>query len=142
MNNKDTEQLQHELSSADTVEEYLTANQDHLRQCTLAEYLSQLLEEKHLSRKEVIEKSELDSIYAYHIFAGRKGKPSRTKVISIALAMGLTPKETQHLLYYAGAEQLYVRNSWDSVIWHALDNHLSVRQTNKLLESLSETEFL
>lgn len=94
MTEKDTEQLQHELSSADSVGEYLDSNQEHMRRCTLA------------------------------------------------LAMGLVPKEAQHLLYYAGAEQLYVRNSWDSIIWYALERRLSVRETNELLASLSETEFL
>lgn len=31
MSEKDTEQLQHELSSADTVDEYFAANQEHMR---------------------------------------------------------------------------------------------------------------
>lgn len=142
MSEKDTEQLQHELSSADTVNEYFAANQEHMRKCTLTEYLSQLLAEKHLSKKDVIKHAEIDELYVYHIFAGRKQKPSRRKMIAMALTMKLTPKETQHLLYYAGAEQLYVRNSWDSIIWHALERGLTVQETNELLASLSETEFL
>jgi len=142
MSEKDTEQLQHELSSADTVKEYLAANQEHMRHFTLSEYLSHLLEEKHLAKKAVIEHAEIDEVYAYHIFAGRKRKPARSKIIALALAMKLTHRETQHLLYYAGAEQLYVRNSWDSIIWHALERGLTVRETNELLASLAETEFL
>ena len=142
MTEKDTEELQHELSAAPKIDEYLAGNCENLRQYTLAEYLDLLLEQKALAKKEVIENSGLDSIYAYHIFAGRKVKPSRNKIIALAIAMELTPKETQHLLYYAGAKQLYVRNSWDSVIWHALERHLTVPQTNDLLSSLSETEFL
>lgn len=142
MSEKDTEVLQHELSAAPKIDDYLADNYENLRQYTLAEFLDLLLEQKALDKKEVIEKSCLDSIYAYHIFAGRKLKPSRSKIIALALAMELTPKETQHLLYYAGAKQLYVRNSWDSVIWHALERHLTVPQTNDLLASLSEIDFL
>jgi len=97
---------------------------------------------KNLSKAEVIQKSGLEQLYAYHIFAGRKKNPSRNKVLSIALAMELSPDETQYLLYYAGVEQLYVRNSWDSVIWYALENHLTVIDTNILLLKLSETSLI
>ena len=142
MEEKDTEQLQHELSSSEKVGRYLKDNRENLREYTLPEYLARLLEEKGLTKKEAIERTCLDSIYMYHIFAGRKGKTSRRKIIALALALELSPKEAQHLLYYAGAPQLYVRNSWDSIIWHALERRLTVPQTNDLLASLSETEFL
>ncbi len=142
MSEKDTEELQHELSAAEKVDDYFADNQENLQKYTLTEYLELLLEEKCLDKKDVIEKSGLDSIYAYHIFAGRKMKPSRRKIIALALAMELTPKETQHLLYYAGTSQLYVRDAWDSIIWHALEHNLTVPQTNDLLASLSETAFL
>ena len=77
-----------------------------------------------------------------HIFAGRKKNPSRPKVIALALAMGLTPEETQYLLYYAGAEQLYVRNPMDSILWYALDHHMSVVDTDIMLEQMSEMPLL
>ena len=77
-----------------------------------------------------------------HIFICRQKHPSRPKVLALALALRLTPEETQYLLYYAGAERLYVRNPWDSVLWHALEHHLSVVDTNLLLESLAQKPFL
>lgn len=52
--------------------------------------------------------------------------------------MGLTVKEAQHLLYYAGSEALYARNAFDSIIWYALENHLNVIDANLLLERLGE----
>ena len=52
--------------------------------------------------------------------------------------MGLTVKEAQHLLYYAGCEALYARNSFDSIIWYALEHHLNVIDANLLLERLGE----
>ncbi|WP_029540718.1 helix-turn-helix transcriptional regulator [Selenomonas sp. AB3002] len=142
MSEKDTEELQHELIAAEKVDDYLANNHENLQNYTLAEYLELLLKQKGLDKKAVIGRSGLDSTYAYHIFAGRKAKTSRNKAIALALAMELTPKETQHLLYYDGATQLYVRDSWDSIIWHALEHHLTVPQTNDLLASLSETVFL
>ena len=138
---KNTEALEHELTAASSVEEYLQLNQDNLRSYTLAEYLSYLLTQKKRTKAQVIQRSGLEQHYAYHIFAGQK-KASRIKVLAIALGFGLTPEETQYLLYYAKVERLYVRDSWDSVLWHALKHHLSVIETNLLLESLSESPLI
>lgn len=57
--------------------------------------------------------------------------------MSLALAMKLTLKETDYLLYYAGHERLYVRDEWDAVISFALENQKSVLQTNELFEELN-----
>ena len=141
MKNKTTAILEHELSESKRVEDYLTANDSELVNQTLSEHLEELIKEKGLNKALIIEQSGLDKVYAYHIFAGRK-KTSRNKILALAIAMKLTPDETQHLLYYAKAEKLYVRNSWDSVIWHALENKLSVLETNLLLDKLGETKLL
>lgn len=139
---KDTAELVNELRTAKGLEGFLVDNQKDFRQYTLAEYLQKLLDEKQLSKMEVIESSHLERLYAYHIFAGRKKNPSRQKVIALALAMGLTPEETQYLLYYAGAEQLYVRNPWDSILWFALDHHMTVVDTDLMLQKMSELPLL
>ena len=138
---KDTEQLENEISklnNADDVKNFVNNNQENFYEFTLETYLKHLLETKHLTKLQVIEKSELEQIYVYHIFAGRKKHPSREKMISLALGMSLDLDETQRLLYYAGAERLYARNPWDSIIMFALENHLSVSDTNELLSNLSE----
>ena len=135
MSAKDTAQLEHELTQADDVKNFLDANAENFRKFTLAEYLRGLLTEKNLSKAQVIRDSQLDEGYAQHIFGGRKN-PSREKILSLALAMGLTPKETDYLLYYAGHNKLYARNERDAVLTFALENHKTVLQTNELLEDL------
>ena len=142
MKGKDTEQLEHELRDAAEIEDYLDENRENMRGFTLAEYLAHLLEEKRLSKADVVRQSGLNTVYGYHIFGGQRKKPSRRKVLSIALAMGLTTKETQRLLRYAGAEQLYVRDPWDSVIWYALEHGKTVMETNALLMKLSVAPLL
>lgn len=104
MADKDTKQLEHELSEADSVEEFFAENGAHLRHLTLAEYLGQLLEEKGLTKAEVVRRSNLDQVYGYHIFSGYKKSPSKEKVLALALALGLSPEEAQRLLYYAGGQ--------------------------------------
>ena len=140
MSEKDTGELENELSEIDDLKKFFAENQNNLRNFTLAQYLSYLLVTKNLSKTEVIKRSELGD-YAYHIFSGRKNT-SREKVISLALAMQLSFEECQHLLYYAGAKQLYARDSWDDVIIYALKNNLTVTQTNELLTDFDEEPLL
>ena len=132
---KDTEQLENELTEADDVKSFLNDNAENFRQLTLAEYLRCSLNEKNLTKAQVIRDSQIDEGYAQHIFGGRKN-PSREKILSLALAMGLTLKETDYLLYYAGHNKLYARNERDAVLTFALENHKTVLQTNELLEDL------
>ena len=139
---KSTEELKNDLRQASGLESFLVDNRKSFCKYTLTEYLHHLLEEKHLIKMDVVRDSLLERLYAYHIFAGRKKNPSRNKVISLALAMKLTPEETQYLLYYAGAEQLYVRNPRDSILWYALDHHISVIDTNIMLQMMSESPLL
>ncbi len=139
---KDTGELEHELASAQSVASYFAANAEELRDETLAEHLARLLAEKHLEKADVIARSGLDELYAYHIFAGRKPHPAKPKVLALALAMGLTRKETQHLLYYAGATPLYVRSPWDSAVAYAIDHHMTVIDANLLLDSLGQLPLL
>ena len=139
---KDTEELNHELAEAEGVEGFLEDNRENFREYTLPEYLAVLMEEKGMTKAEVIVKSQLEQIYAYHIFAGRKKNPARNKILALALALSLTPEEAQRLLYYAGCERLYVRSSWDSVILYALGHHMGVTDTEMLLLDLTERPLL
>ena len=139
---KDTEQLENELSTAENVEDFLADNKDSFRNFTLAEYLNKLLQERNLTKSELIKRSQLDTTYVYRVFSGVTKKPARTNVIALALALKLSPKETNYLLYYAGVEKLYVRNEWDSIIFFALENHLSVNETNELLAASNELPLL
>lgn len=139
---KDTEQLENELSTVASIENFLSVNQGSFQNFTLAEYLNKLLVEKNLTKSEVIKNSQLDTTYVYRVFSGVTKKPARKNVIAIALAMKLSPKETNYLLYYAGVEKLYVRNEWDSIIFFALENNLSVAETNELLHDSNEDPLL
>lgn len=141
MEEKNTRQLEDALQQAGSIEDFLQKNKASLQPFTLAEYLEKLLAEKHLDKAAVVHASGLERSHAYHIFAGKK-HPSRPKVLALALAMQLTPKETQYLLHYAGVGQLYVRDPWDSILWHALERHLSTADTNLLLDQLNELPLL
>lgn len=141
MSEKNTDELQGELMKTRDVAVFLQENKSELQVKTLSEYLSALLEEKGMTKKEAVHASGIERTYAYHIFAGEKN-PQRPKLLAIALALGLTVEETQYLLRLAGLTQLYVRRPWDSVILHAIEHRQSVMETNALLSSLGETQLL
>ena len=75
MLNKSTTQLLKELESFDTFEEYENANRDSMINKNLSEYLTDLLNERNLTKAEVIRKAELSDGYAYQIFSGLKTAP-------------------------------------------------------------------
>ena len=138
---KDTSDLFAELKHERNVEDYRKRNQDEFT-VPLHEYLSHLLEERGLNKNDVIAASQLNSTYAYHILSGIRKNPSRPKILALAIAMGLNLDETQYLLRYAKQSPLYPRNPWDSAIIFAVEQKLSVMETNELLYQLGETELL
>ena len=62
---KTTTQLLKELENFNTFEEYENANRDSMINKNLSEYLTDLLNERKLTKAEVIRKAELSDGYAY-----------------------------------------------------------------------------
>ena len=67
---KTTDELQNEIRSASSIEDYLKNNRDEMSDNTVAAVLKNMIEQKKLTKAEVIRKSGLNEIYAYQIFAG------------------------------------------------------------------------
>lgn len=134
---KNTDELLKELSQADNINDFLLSNEANFTDVTLSEYLSNLLNEKGLSKSEVIKQSYLSDIYAYQIFSGVK-KPTRNKVLCLAFAMGLNVTETQQLLKSCSLPFLYAKHRRDSIIIFAINKSLDVLRTNELLYESGE----
>ena len=135
MTAKNTAEMENEILQVKTegeLQNFLDENKKNLPDLTLAEYLEILLKEKNLSKVDVIKKSCIGN-YAYKIFSGERKNNSRTKILSLALAMQLSLNETQRLLYYAESPKLYAKDTWDDVIIFALNNGYDVERTNQLL---------
>ncbi len=138
---KDTDELLHELKQEENVAHFIETNEEHLQKMPLHDYLAQLLSQKNRTKSDVIRASGLEVTYAYHIFSGDKN-PSRAKLLTLALALELDLKETSRLLHAAHLPQLYVKKSWDSVLIFALTHKKSVMEANLLLDKLGETPLL
>ncbi len=129
---KPTDELLSQLKESNNINSYMKENQSNLIQKSLAEYLNELLEQKKLKKADVIRKSEVNEIYSYHIFSGKR-TPSRDKLICICLGMDLNVEEINQALKYAGYGILYARNKRDSIIIWGIEHGQSILQINESL---------
>lgn len=96
-------------------------------------YLETLLLKKDVSKSELIKMTNLHRTYAYQIFNGQK-KPSRSKIIQIALALQLDIRETNNLLSLSDNGYLYPKVRYDAIILYALEHKKSIINTNLILD--------
>ncbi|WP_296876449.1 helix-turn-helix transcriptional regulator [Thomasclavelia sp.] len=96
-------------------------------------YLETLLLQKGMSKSALIKATNLQRSYAYQIFNGQK-KPSRKKVIQIALALELEINEANNLLSLSDNGYLYPKVKYDAIILFALKHHYSIIDTNFILD--------
>ena len=134
---KPTNELMDALNQSSSIEEYINNEQDYMIDSTISDYLNQLLNEKSLKKSAVIKNSELNEIYGYQIFSGKR-IPSRDRLISIAFGMGLSLDEAQTLLKYAGFAPLYPKQKRDSLLIWGISHQFSIYQINDLLYTENE----
>ncbi len=130
-----TEELLDELLNSSNIDSYLGTNQ--LGQKSLAEYLQELLVEKHLERSRVVRMADLNETFGYQIFQGQRN-PSRNKVLQIAFAMALSLEELNKALTYTGLSTLYCKNRRDAIIIWCIDHAYSLVKVNEELFRLGE----
>lgn len=129
---KPTDKLMEALNASSNIDHYLKDAEDYLIDSPLFTYLNQLTDEKNIKKSQAIKNAELNEIYGYQIFSGKRF-PSRDKLIALAFGMDLSLEETQQLLKYGGFAPLYPKNKRDSIIIWCINNTLSLYRTNEEL---------
>lgn len=130
-----TDELLKQLRSARTISKltkYTSSLGEHTGYQTFSEYISAYLKAHEISESKLIQASQIQRNYAYQILGGSKN-PGREKVLALCLAAGMNYEETQRALTLAGLGKLYPRRAEDSVVIFAIEQGLSVLQTNELL---------
>lgn len=135
--NKNTQELLKLLKNSRKIESYLSSQSKELQDFSLPEYLDKLLKEKNFKKSQCILEANLQRNYGYQIFSGER-TPSRDKLLSLCIAMRLTPEETHSLLCSTGFADLYPKNKRDSILIFSLEKHFNVLETNELLYDLGE----
>lgn len=134
---KPTDEMLRQLLSTSDIDAYLKLNSEHFVDCTVADYLDFLLRHYGLQKPAVLRAAEMNEIYGYQIFAGKR-VPSRDKLLSIGVGMGLTLEGIQMLMKVAGHAPLYAKSKRDSVIIMGVTNRRTVAQINDELYRLGE----
>jgi hypothetical protein len=120
-----TNTLMNRLFKAADLDTYLEGNESNLQSPDFYTLLKQACEKRDMVPAQVIERSQIERTYGHQLFNGTR-RPSRDKVIQLALGLGLSVDETQRLLRAAGKSQLYPRLKRDAVILYALQKKLPI----------------
>ena len=120
-----TNTLMKRLFKAADLDTYLEGNEGNLHSPDFYTLLKQACEKRDLLPAQVIERSQIERTYGHQLFNGTR-RPSRDKVLQLALGLGLSVDETQRLLRAAGKSQLYPRLKRDAVILYALQKKLPI----------------
>lgn len=139
MDPKTTTELLHILTNMNSSRELKSYASDpgHFTQMSFSDYYNSLSAVKQYKYTELISRSGIERTYFYQIMSGKR-QPGRDKVILLALAAGLSVKETQRSLEIAGLGILYSRNRRDAILIFAVTKRLGVTDTQELLAHFEE----
>lgn len=129
---KNTDDLRQEIQEFSSLEQFLTENREEFRSDTVAEQLSALCREKHVSKAALAKRSCMSEVYLHQIFSGRRN-PSRNRLICLCFGLQATLEETQTLLRLCGQAQLYPKDRRDAIIQHALLHGTPLVELNQTL---------
>lgn len=128
----ETDKLLGSLRLAHNIDQYFKDNGDALIDTNLSKALCKLAAEKELSKPEIFRLAEINEIYGYQIFAGKR-IPSRDKLICLGFGMKLSSNEMQDLLKLAGMAPLYPKNVRDSIILFGFLHQQTLMAVNEAL---------
>ena len=134
---KSTNELTHEILNTSDIRRYIKENEKDFIVKEFHSLLMDIIVEKDLDKKEIIAKSNINRVYFYHLLSGTR-KPSRNKMIQLAFGLDLNVEEVQKLLKYSKMKELYSKFKRDAIIIYALSHHMSIFDTEILLEEENE----
>lgn len=139
---KTTEDLSNDITNVSTIEqlkELQFHNAEDFSHPFVLEYLLETALIHGVDRKElakiVINQSNLERAYVYHLLSGEKNM-TRDKLIMFALAGRFELQEVNDLLRYAGEATLYVRKKRDAVLEFVFKKRYSIIEANLCLEEM------
>ena len=127
-----TDSLMKRLFRTKNIASFMQNNERHLEQPDFCAMLKTICGERELVPERVILRAQIDRTYGHQLFSGIR-KPSRDKVIQLAIGIGLNVEETQRLLQAAGKSPLYPRLKRDAVLLFCLKNGYDMMKTQETL---------
>ena len=141
MSDKTTSDLRQELMEDNSIDTYLQGNAALFVNQDVVTLLTELYEQKHLTKAALARQAGMSEVYLHQVFAGRRN-PSRDRLLCLCIGLEATVDETQQLLRQAGYAQLYPRVRRDAIILHAIAHRTPLPLVNdKLYEENEKTLF-
>ena len=141
MSDKTTSDLRQELMEDNSIDTYLQSNAALFVNQDVVALLTELYEQKHLTKAALARQAGMSEVYLHQVFAGRRN-PSRDRLLCLCIGLEATVEETQQLLRQAGYAQLYPRVRRDAIILHAIAHGIALPLVNdKLYEENEKTLF-
>ena len=100
-------------------------------------YFNTLLEQKHISKSDMVKLSGIERTYLYHILSGVR-TPGRDNAIRLCIGAGLSLEETMRCLELLSVGILYAKNKRDSIIIYSINRGSNIDETNDLLYEMNE----
>ncbi len=136
---KPTDELMKELLNSNNISKYIKENEQYFVDLSLPEFLNEYIKTKKLVKSQILKDAEMNEIYGYQIFSGSR-MPSRNKLISICVGMGMSIDEVQSTIKIAGFAPLYPKTKRDSIIIHGIASGNKVCDiNNELYDNEEET---
>ena len=104
-------------------------------------YLESLMEERGITRKEMVRKLNMEESYGRKVFGGQR-IPTRKMLLQSAFILSLDLKETQRLLEIGQKTRLYPRIRYDAALIHGIEKKMSLEEVNAFLEEIGEEPLL
>lgn len=116
-----TSQLEQWLETDEQFDETLIKENGCPELCTM---IIRHMDEKGITRAELIKRLNLDRNYGYQLLNGTRN-PRRNHLIQIGLLLGLDIEQFQRLLKTAMKKPLYVRDLFDAKVFYAVKHKMS-----------------
>ena len=129
---KSTEELLNALKNCEEFQRYCQEHREDFLDTSLPRELNDLCKKKNIKKSSVIAQAQINEIYGYQIFAGKR-RPAREKLLCLLIAMHADLEEAQTLLKHTGYAQLYAKDPSDSAVIYGLCKGLSVPEVNEIL---------
>lgn len=133
--NGTTDNLMQALIKAGTISSYLKDKEAMMNNRTIADYLNLIIEAKGLKKSFAIQGADIDRVYGYEIFRGKKS-PRRDIIIRLLIASDIELEDIQYILKNTGYPILYPKNVRDATIIFCIKNKCNVMKTNELLHDM------
>lgn len=131
----DTEKLMQLLMKDRSFSSFMASNAAEMGGPSFEEYLEELRQKKGESAGRIIRRAMIEKSYGHQLFKGSR-RPSRDTCLQLAFGFEMDVEETQRLLKTAGKSVLYPRVLRDAAIIYSLHNHVSLLDTQIVLEKL------